>query len=71
MRQGSGTIDPVNLIVIITNGTSEVTFDVPEAGFENGHRLEWIRAEVDLSGIPITKETKITIRQTNWQIATA
>ncbi len=71
MRQGSGTIDPVNLIVIITNGTSEVTFDVPEAGFESGHRLEWIRAQVDLSGVPITKETKITIRQTNWQIATA
>lgn len=71
MRQGSGKIDPVNLIVIITNGTDEVTFDIPEAGFENGHRLEWIRAEVDLSGITITKETKITIRQTNWQIATA
>lgn len=71
MRQGSGVIDPVNLIVIITNGTNEVTFDIPEAGFENGHRLEWIRAEVDLSGITITKETKITIRQTNWQLPTA
>ncbi len=71
MRQGSGKIDPVNLIVIITNGTDEVIFDIPEAGFEDGHRLEWIRAEVDLSGITITKETKITIRQTNWQIATA
>lgn len=71
MRQGSGKIDPVNLIVIITNGSDEVTFDIPEAGFENGHRLEWIRAEVDLSGITITKETKITIRQTNWQVATA
>ena len=71
MRQGSGVIDPVNLIVIITNGTNEVTFDIPEAGFENGHRLEWIRAEVDLSGVPITKETQITIRQTNWQLPTA
>lgn len=71
MRQGSGVIDPVNLIVIITNGTNEVTFDIPEAGFENGHRLEWIRAEVDLSDVPITKETQITIRQTNWQLSTA
>lgn len=71
MRQGSGVIDPVNLIVIITNGTNEVTFDIPEAGFENGHRLEWIRAEVDLSGVPITKDTQITIRQTNWQLPTA
>ena len=71
MRQGSGVIDPVNLIVIITNGTNEETFDIPEAGFENGHRLEWIRAEVDLSGVPITKDTQITIRQTNWQLPTA
>ena len=71
MRQGSGKIDPVNLIVIITNGSNEVTFDIPEAGFEDGHRLEWIRAEVELTGVAITKETKITIRQTNWQLKTA
>lgn len=71
MRQGSGTIDPVNLIVIITNGTNEVTFDIPVAGFESGHRLEWIRAEVELTGVELTKETQITIRQTNWQVATA
>lgn len=71
MRQGSGVIDPVNLIVIITNETSEVTFDIPEAGFENGHRLEWIRAEVELTGVAITKESRITIRPTNWQLPTA
>jgi hypothetical protein len=71
MRQGSGKIDPVNLIVIITNGTNEVIFDIPEAGFEDGHKLEWIRAEVDLTGVSITHETKITIRQTNWQLPTA
>lgn len=71
MRQGSGVIDPVNLIVIITNGSNEVTFDVPVAGFENGRRLEWIRAEVELTGVAITKDTKITIRQTNWQLTTA
>jgi hypothetical protein len=71
MRQGSGTIDPVNLIVIIKNGTNEVTFDIPVAGFESGHRLEWIRAEVELTGVELTKETQITIRQTNWQVATA
>ena len=71
MRQGSGTIDPVNLIVIVTNGTTEVTFDIPEAGFESGHKLEWIRAEVELSGVAITKDTKITIRQSNWQLKTA
>jgi len=71
MRQGSGKIDPVNLIVIVTNGTSEVTFDIPGAGFEDGHRLEWIRAEVALTGVELTTDTRITIRQTNWQLSTA
>lgn len=71
MRQGSGVIDPVNLIVIIKNGDKEVTFDVPEAGFESGHKLEWIKAKVELTGVAITNETKITIRQTNWQLPTA
>ena len=71
MRQGSGVIDPVNLIVVVTNGTNEVILDVPAAGFENGHRLEWIRAVVDLTGLTITKDTRITIRQSNWQLPTA
>jgi hypothetical protein len=71
MRQGSGKIDPVNLIVIVANGTNEVTFDIPGAGFEDGHRLEWIRAEVALTGVELTKDTRITIRQTNWQLSTA
>ncbi len=71
LRQGSGTIDPVNLIVIIQNGTEEVTFDIPESGFEAGHKLEWIRAEVALTGVTLTKETQITIRQTNWKLSTA
>jgi hypothetical protein len=71
MRQGSGKFDPVNLIVIITNGSDEVTFDIPEAGFELGQTLEWIRAEVELTGVEITTDTKITIRPTNWEISTA
>jgi hypothetical protein len=71
MRQGSGVIDPVNLIVIVANGSDEEIFNVPESGFENGHRLEWIRAEVEFTGVELTKDTKIAIRQTNWQLSTA
>lgn len=73
MRQGepSNKIDPVNLIVIVENGGAEVTFDIPESGFEPGHRLEWIKAKVELSGVTITADTKITIRQTQWPAATA
>lgn len=71
MRQGSGKIDPVNLIIIVTNGTDEVEFSVPESGWGNDHKLEWIHAEVELSGVTITKDTKITLRQTQWPESTA
>ncbi len=71
MRQGSGKIDPVNLVVIVANGSDEVTFEIPESGFENDHVLEWIRAEVELTGVTITNDTKITIHATQWQVSTA
>lgn len=72
MRQGSGKIDPVNLLVIVSNGAQELaSYDVPEAGWADGHKLEWIRAEVAIEGIDITPETRITIRQTQWPATTA
>lgn len=71
MRQGSGKIDPVNLVVIVANGSDEVTFEVPESGFENDHVLEWVRAEVELTGVTISNDTKITIHATQWQVSTA
>ena len=72
MRQGSGKIDPVNLIVIISEGENEIaTYDVPECGWENDHVLEWIRAEVEIIGVDITPETRITLRQTQWPASTA
>lgn len=71
MRQGSGKIDPVNLIVIVENGGNETTFEVPTHNWANGHTLEWIKASIELSGITINKNTNITIRQTEWPLATA
>jgi len=71
MRQGSGKIDPVNLIVIFENGSDKVQIDIPELGWEDGHKLEWVRAEVSLKGITVNKDTKITITQTQWEVGTA
>lgn len=71
MRQGSGKIDPVNLIIIVANGTDEQIFDVPESGFEAGHKLEWINARIPLTGATVNEETRITIRQTQWPASTA
>lgn len=74
MRQGEKTgykIDPVNLIVIFENGSDKVQIDIPELGWEDGHKLEWVRAEVSLKGITVNKDTKITITQTQWEVGTA
>jgi len=65
MRQGSGKIDPVNLIVIV----GDETYEIPTHGWENGHRLEWICAEVAIPNA--NKDTRITIRQTEWPAKTA
>ena len=45
--------------------------DIPELGWEEGHKLEWVRAEVSLKGITVNKDTKITITQTQWEVGTA
>ena len=74
MRQGSGVIDPVNLIVIITNGGNETTFELPVSSrdiFPEGAKIRWVKAEIELTGITITETTKITVRQTNWKLSTA
>lgn len=71
MRQASGKIDPVNLILIVRNGDNEVTFEIPTHDWPNGHRLEWITETIELTGVTINKDTQITLRQTQWPAATA
>lgn len=71
MRQGSGKIDPVNLYVNVINGSDVQRIDVPELGWEDGHKLEWVKAEIDLSGMKIDANTKIQITQTQWEVGTA
>lgn len=71
MRQGSGKIDPVNLYVNVINGSDVQRIDVPALGWADGHKLEWVKAEIDLSGMKIDANTKIQITQTQWEVATA
>lgn len=71
MKQGSGKIDPVNLIVVVANGSDEVQFEIPEAGLADGETLRWVKAEVELSGVTINSDTRITIKQTQWGVSTA
>lgn len=71
MRQGSGKLDPVNLIVEVTNGSDVKTFEVETHGWENGHKLEWIPASIELSGVTVDENTRIAIKQKEWGVSTA
>ena len=71
MRQGSGKIDPVNILLIVKNGDDEQMIDIPEHGWENGHKLEWIKTTINLGKMKITKDTEIILRQTQWPESTA
>ena len=71
MRQGSGKLDPVNLIVEVTNGSDVKTFDVETHDWENGHKLEWIPASIELSGVTVDENTRIAIKQKEWGVSTA
>jgi hypothetical protein len=73
MRQGDGTIDPVELVVIVANGSDEVQFGPFVSGMESGQKLAWINVSVDLTGVTVDQNTKITIRNSDaqWPIGKA
>ncbi|MCD8313057.1 MAG: BACON domain-containing protein [Bacteroidales bacterium] len=69
MRQGSGKVDPVTLVIKFETGNAEIDFETTH-NWENDHVLEWIPVEFDLAaaGVTITDETTITIMQTDEQM---
>lgn len=69
-RQGTGTIDPTKLVIIVVNGDDTKSFEVPEHGLEKNAELKWITATVPLTDATITKDTKITIRpeDAQWKV---
>lgn len=67
MRQGSGTMDPTKLVLIVKNGNSEVQFEVPEHGMESGAALKWIHVEIPLEGVDFDENTRISVRNCDEQ----
>ncbi len=59
--------DKVNLVVVIKNGEQEYQKTVPAHSFEDNSKFAWIPADIDLNGISLTKETRITIRPADDQ----
>ena len=63
-RQGSGVIDPTQLVIKVENGEDVKVFEVPtlqSLGWENDHALEWVTAEIPLTDATVTKDSKISI----------
>lgn len=67
-RQGSGVIDPTELVVIVKNGEDEKQFLVPGHGIEKDGDLKWVPADIDLSGATLDKNSRITIRNIDSQM---
>ncbi len=72
MRQGdpgaeNRKYDPSQLLVVVENGGSEKHIEVPPHTLVAGAPMEWMKAVVDLSGLTVNENTKITIRQIDSQ----
>jgi hypothetical protein len=74
MRQGSGKVDPVTLVVQVINGDETIDLDTNTTlthSWANDTKLTWINASVDLSNVKFTSESRIFIKQTQWGVSTA
>lgn len=67
MRQGSGTWDPTELVVIVANGEDEKQFLVPTYFFEENAEYKWIPTSVELAGATFGADTRIVIRNIDAQ----
>lgn len=70
-RQGSGVFDPTEIVVIVTNGADETRFPVPALNFAEGAKAAWTRVDIKMTGLTLTKDTRITIRNIDSQLTSA
>ncbi len=66
-RQGSGVFDDTILVVIVETGTDRNDFELTVPHPETNGAYQWYKVEVDLKGVNITPDTKITIRNADSQ----
>ncbi len=62
MMSGKGNWDKTLLVVVVENDGKEEKFLIPEAPLTNKVAGEWQKATVDLAGVKVNANTKITIR---------
>ena len=64
---GSGVYDDTNLVVIVTNGSDEKQYKVPEVKPEEGSRYVWHPVSIALTDVTINKDTRISVRPEDSQ----
>ena len=66
-RQGSGVFDDTELVIIVETGTDRNDFELTVPHPETNGAYNWHKVEVDLQGVAVTPDTKITIRNADSQ----
>jgi len=66
-RQGSGVFDDTMLVVIVETGSDRNDFELTVPHPETNGAYKWYKVEVDLKGVNVTPDTKITIRNADSQ----
>lgn len=69
MITGSHKYDNVELAVLLTNGADETELATLSHSFDNADAMKWLHAEVEISGMTVDKNSKITIRSKAWDAA--
>lgn len=62
-----GKFDVTQLVVIVENGDNEQQFVQTGHDFQQHDKLKWIPVDIDLSGVTMDKNTRITIRNIDSQ----
>lgn len=62
MMSGKGNWDDALIQVVVENGSETMKFEIPAAKLSHGSPGPWQKASVDLTGVKINADTKITIR---------
>ena len=67
MRQGSGTWDPTELVIIVNYNGSETTYPLDAWNYENGATYAWEKASLNLPAGSIGKGATISVRNCDNQ----
>lgn len=67
-RQGSGTFDPTELVVVLETGGEKTEYEVPSFALPDNSQMAWTNIKIEFKGKSLDKDSKITIRNADSQL---